>query len=264
MNKKIWFVRHGESTANAGGITSNHETIPLSLLGQEQAKRISREFRESPTLIITSPFLRAIDTAEPTLKRFPNTRREVWNVEEFTYLSPSNCVNTTAADRKGRVNEYWERCNPDYRDGEGAESFNDLLTRAKTAIERVGRLEEGFIVMFTHAQFMRAIWALLDFTHEGEDAKSLMMRFRQLPRYKNCAILKWDENNYFFDETETYLEKNLPRYLQHDLDALIEGKKNNSSLLDCFWSELYGSVNSAEADREITGKQANFLRNKYL
>ncbi|SFM19007.1 Histidine phosphatase superfamily (branch 1) [Pelosinus propionicus DSM 13327] len=56
--KKVWLIRHGQSTANAGAATENHITIPLSVDGQEQAKQISLSFQETPILIITSPFLR--------------------------------------------------------------------------------------------------------------------------------------------------------------------------------------------------------------
>ncbi len=189
-SKKVWLIRHGESTANAGAATENHITIPLSSDGQEQAKRISLTFQETPTLIITSPFLRTQQTAKPTMKRFPNVRREVWNVEEFTYLSPETCIGTTAAERKERVNQYWERLDPDYIDGEGAESFTMLLSRAQAAIDRLNQLKSGFIVMFTHAQFMRAMWVLNN--AKGDDAKSLMSRFRELPRFENCETIKWE------------------------------------------------------------------------
>ena len=41
-------------------------------------------------------------------------------------------------------------------------------------------------------------------------------------------------------------EYGLPPYLQHDLDAYKEGLAEGSSLLDCLWGELYGSINIAE------------------
>ena len=192
MNKKIWFIRHGESTANAGAATSDHKTIPLSLRGQEQAESISRSILDVPTLIVTSAFDRTGQTAEPTIKKFPSTRCEVWEVEEYTYLAPHTCINTTAAERKGRVAEYWEQLDVDYVDGEGAESFNGLLGRANAVIDRLRRVESGFIVIFTHALFMQAIEAVR--ASEGrEDAKSIMKRFRELPRYGNCEILKWEK-----------------------------------------------------------------------
>ena len=62
----------------------------------------------------------------------------------------------------------------------------------------------------------------------------------------------------------SYLEVNLPPYLQHDIDALKVGLKQDISYLDCLYDELYGSINSAEWDDEITHEQAMYLREKYL
>lgn len=60
-------------------------------------------------------------------------------------------------------------------------------------------------------------------------------------------------------------EFGLPAYLQHDLDAFKEGLKNNSTLLDCLWSELYGSINIAEINEGvITPEHADYLRQKFL
>ena len=71
------------------------------------------------------------------------------------------------------------------------------------------------------------------------------------------------------DDTEDILEQQyehgLPEYLQHDLDAYKEGLKNHSSLLDCLWGELYGSINMAAiSDGIITHEHADYLRKKYL
>ena len=60
-------------------------------------------------------------------------------------------------------------------------------------------------------------------------------------------------------------ERNLPPYLAHDLDAWKRGVEEKSRLLDCLWSELYGSINMAEInDGAITHEQAQHLRDKYL
>lgn len=64
---------------------------------------------------------------------------------------------------------------------------------------------------------------------------------------------------------ERSYEYGLPEYLQHDLDAYKEALRNNSRLLDCFWGELYGSINMAEiSDGIITPEHADYLRKKYL
>ena len=65
-------------------------------------------------------------------------------------------------------------------------------------------------------------------------------------------------------QEETNLEIYLPRYLKNDIAALEEGIKNNSSLLDCLYDEVQGSINSAYYDNQITENQADYLRGKYL
>jgi plasmid maintenance system antidote protein VapI len=66
-------------------------------------------------------------------------------------------------------------------------------------------------------------------------------------------------------EREQAYEYGLPDYLQHDLDAYKDGMKSHSSLMDCLWGELYGSINMAEiSDGIITPEHADYLRKKYL
>ncbi len=66
-------------------------------------------------------------------------------------------------------------------------------------------------------------------------------------------------------ELEEIYEQGLPKYLQDDLNAYKEGLKNGSSLMDCLWGELYGSINVAQInDGAITPDHADYLRKKYL
>ena len=63
---------------------------------------------------------------------------------------------------------------------------------------------------------------------------------------------------------ESY-EYGLPEYLQYDLDTYKEALKQGSSILECLWGELYGSINIAEInDGAITPEHADYLRKKYL
>ena len=59
-------------------------------------------------------------------------------------------------------------------------------------------------------------------------------------------------------------DKYLPAYIQKDIVALIEGVKNNVTYVDCLWCELYGSINSAYYDNEISYEDAATLRLHYL
>lgn len=66
-------------------------------------------------------------------------------------------------------------------------------------------------------------------------------------------------------QRERSYEYGLPQYLQYDLDAYKDGLKNGSTLLDCLWGELYGSINIAEiSEGVITHEHAEYLRTKYL
>lgn len=56
------------------------------------------------------------------------------------------------------------------------------------------------------------------------------------------------------------LERDLPRYLQKSIDELRQGTVPIDLLLD----DLYGSINSAFWDNEISKEQAEYLRFKYL
>ena len=67
------------------------------------------------------------------------------------------------------------------------------------------------------------------------------------------------------NDMEQLHEYGLPEYLQHDLDAYKDGLKNGSSLIDCLWCELYGSINIAQInDGAITAEHADYLWQKFL
>ena len=68
-----------------------------------------------------------------------------------------------------------------------------------------------------------------------------------------------------FTARERSYEDGLPDYLQHDLDAYKEALRVCSPLLDCYWGELYGSINMAEiSEGTITPEHADYLRKKFL
>ena len=127
---KAVFVRHGQSTGNAGLPCDDLATIELTELGWSQARQVAEDWQERPALIVTSPYLRTQQTAAPTIERFPDVPVEVWPIEEFTYLQPSRWNGTRSAERMPHLERYWAGADPAYCDGEGAESFGTLLRRA--------------------------------------------------------------------------------------------------------------------------------------
>lgn len=153
----VHLVRHGESMANAGQATTNPAEIPLTATGQDQAEAFARSLSEPPTVIVSSPFLRARQTAEPVARRF-GLPVAIWPIQEFTYLSPMRCTGTTAAERRAWVNAYWNKADPDYVDGPGAESFAQMMCRVHGTLEYLRTyLACSRVLLVGHGQFMQAM-----------------------------------------------------------------------------------------------------------
>jgi len=201
--KEIWLIRHAESTANVGAVTSLPENIPLTQRGFEQAKCVASAFDHEPDLIVLSPFLRAKETAEPVLARYPNAISQEWHVQEFSYLATERCHNTTVTDRKPLVAAYWEKSDPDYCDGPGAESFAQFVLRTKEMIERLTSANADFIVVFTHGQLIQlTMWLLWHnievITNQSMAAFRSFLLAIQVP---NASIIKL---KFFPNENQRY------------------------------------------------------------
>ena len=162
MTATVRFIRHGESVANAGGVTAEPAGIALTALGREQAQAIARGLAAPPDLIITSPYIRARDTAAPTAARFPDVPVEVWPVQEFSSLAVARCMNTTILQRRPWVNEHWAFADPTRVDGPGGESYAGLVDRVRAALKRLSELSPASVVVFSHGQFMKAVqWEIV-------------------------------------------------------------------------------------------------------
>lgn len=157
--RTTWLIRHGESTSNAGGACESPQAIPLSEKGRQQARDLAECFPYKPELIVYSPYLRTRETAEPLMQRFPDVPVVEWPMHEFTFLDVERFRGTTEAHRAGRVREFWESCEPDYNDGNGAESFNDFMLRVRSFQDRLRTAPQQFIAAFTHGYVIKAmVW----------------------------------------------------------------------------------------------------------
>ena len=213
---EIWLIRHGESESNAGLPTSDTAKIALTPRGFAQAECVVAAFTRPPALIVTSPYLRAIQSAKPVIERFPQARLEEWPVHEYTYLSLASRHGSTLHQRRPLIDAYWERCDPQYVDGDGAESFAALVARAKQALERIKDLDDDFVAIFSHGLFIRILlWVQLACPVEI-DAHA-MRRFRSFIfgfSAPNSSILKLyvnGERELFFGNFST---AHLPEFLK--------------------------------------------------
>ncbi|EKT4505267.1 histidine phosphatase family protein [Pseudomonas aeruginosa] len=210
--KNVRLIRHGERAANAGEPTRDHASIPLTAKGLEQARAVAQSITCTPGLILASPFLRAQTTAQATAAIYPDAAFETWPVHEFTYLAPARCGDTTLAERRGWVEAYWERADPAFSDGEGAESFIDLVTRVQAFLKRLAEQPSTDIVVFSHGQVMNTVRWLLEKRPQEIDSGA-MLDWRQyeianhVPNCQGFSIFKESAGNGWLISRGEFMDK---------------------------------------------------------
>ena len=188
----VWFIRHGQSESNADFRTTHPAHSALTPLGHEEARQIAAAVSQPPDLFVVSSFLRARQTAVPTLAQFPHIPVETWPVHEYVYLAPDHYKDTTTSERWPVAMAYWERNDPHFRSGEGAESFAELMARVTAVHAQIQARQEAFIVVFSHGLFLRALLLTLILgraaaTPEFMARYAYFIRALEMP---NGAILK--------------------------------------------------------------------------
>jgi probable phosphoglycerate mutase len=173
---RLILIRHGESVGNRDRLyASNPHETPLTELGYRQAEeaggRIAQLF--SPELVVSSPYLRARETARVIaailrvpLEIEPNLyEREVGALQGKPYDS---ILTTPGYDpRRARV---WRP--------EGGESFEDVEARVGPILDRLAKAHlPRDVVVVSHGGVMKTLWAYI--TGKWDDA--------HVPR--NCGIM---------------------------------------------------------------------------
>lgn len=85
---------------------------------------------------------------------------------------PARCVDTTDAQRRSWVEAYWERLDPAFSDGEGAESFLGFVARAQAFLERLAEHPATRDAVFSHGQFLNAVARLQERRPEVLDGQT--------------------------------------------------------------------------------------------
>jgi broad specificity phosphatase PhoE len=186
------FIRHGESTGNAGIPCNDLTLLELTEKGWRQAREVAADWTAAPDLIVTSPYLRTQQTAQPTIERFPQVPVVVWPIQEFTYLEPSRWNGTLSAARRPHIDAYWSAADPEFCDGPGAESFATLLCRAEDALGRLADLPtDSQVLVFSHGQFIHAVRMVV--LHSGATDKQRMLHFWRadgMPAVENAELVE--------------------------------------------------------------------------
>ncbi|MCA9972568.1 MAG: histidine phosphatase family protein [Anaerolineales bacterium] len=187
----VWFIRHTESVSNANLRTVHPAETVLTPKGEAQARHLVGAFTAKPDLIVVSPFVRARQTAAPTITHLQPVAVETWPVYEFTYLAPARYRDTNADERLPWAQAYWQRNEPAHKDETEGESFAELLARVHALLARLRQRPERWIVIFSHGLFLRALfWVVLSgvetATAEAMSRYSHFVRAVQMPNGAIC------------------------------------------------------------------------------
>jgi broad specificity phosphatase PhoE len=151
--KTVYFARHGQSLANAGGPTMPPKAIPLTELGHAQAKELASRIAQAPPLLCASSMLRAQQTATPLSSRHLLRVRIDSTFDEFQAIGYELVEGTTAAERRAIADAYWTRADPNERAGAGAETFLEFQARVELGMKIASEMPHGAIV-YGHGQWI--------------------------------------------------------------------------------------------------------------
>ncbi len=177
MKTDIYFVRHGESTANKDKICAGYTDVELTQLGERQADQAGDELAQSGVKIdkiISSPLKRAYNTAIAIAKK-------------IDYDPDDIVISDLAIERfrgkyEGRPSsEQYDASEDDYA-RMGAESVDEMIKRTELLGELIDTLEVQTVLVVSHNQFGYVFVAVI----RGEPV-SRKAELRKLP---NAHVFK--------------------------------------------------------------------------
>ena len=164
--KTLFLVRHATSFRNAEKFWGGGPgAIPLTDEGHAAAKAFAAGWDIRPDLIVTSPYARAVSTANPLAEKYslPLITKDV---QEFTYWDFSFTPDESEVDRKSQVAAFWTRLDPlEKEGGSQAESFAAFFLRCKALRRWAEQTRFETCVCFSHGFFMHAFRSLM----QGDD-----------------------------------------------------------------------------------------------
>jgi alpha-ribazole phosphatase len=176
---RIYLVRHGQSQANAGGVTLENPSVPLTPLGEMQARTIASLLPPTLGTIWSSPFKRTLDTAAPYCARMGRSASTHDDLREFETVDTVQLRGSACEEREAVVAAYWMKSDPDHRSGPAAETFREFH-------ERVARARHGFLpglpdgtIIFGHGMWMALLfWQLWGFAAVDRSGMTQFRRFQ--------------------------------------------------------------------------------------
>jgi probable phosphoglycerate mutase len=154
---RLILVRHGESEGNRDRVFTPTPAVPLTEAGREQVRATGEWIaaRFAPVAIVSSPFVRARQTAEILAAQLGVEVRVEEELRERFYGTLTGQPYGSARATPGwDPDRYWLWCPPG-----GGETLVDVAARAGAALDRVARhAPDADVVVVSHGAVMHALW----------------------------------------------------------------------------------------------------------
>ena len=185
---RIYFVRHGESVANAGGVTMDHAVIPLSPLGLVQAQAIPSILDVAPSKVLVSAYTRARQTAQPFCDQAGCVAEVHPLLHEFSALDPALVEGMTGEQRRPITAAYWHTADPAVRMGDQAETFLEFNARVTDFVAELAQLPDRCVLFGHGIWFGLLAWQLLGFGASDSHGMKGFRGFQLGLPMPNCAV----------------------------------------------------------------------------
>lgn len=190
--KTITFIRHGQSTANAGGITMAHDAIPLSELGIRQAEILADMLKLQPSAIYVSEFVRTHETAKPFCEKVSMSAKVQPLLNEFSSIDPELIQGMNGEQRRPIADAYWQAADPTKRMGVRADIFIEFEQRVAAFICELDALPDNSVLFGHGIWFGMLTWKLLGFNARDSQGMKAFRRFQMGLPMPNCAVYTLD------------------------------------------------------------------------
>ena len=208
----VWIVRHGESAGNVAAEAAHHEglheiaiatrdvDVPLSPLGEQQAAALGRWFAampagERPTVVLSSPYLRALRTAEQVRAAgglaSPGAdivADERLREKEFGILD--RLTRHGIAERFPEQAEFRRLLGKFYHRPPGGESWCDVILRLRSALDTLSlHYREDRVLIVCHQVVVLCLRYLLEGMTEEQ-----ILAVDRASEVANCSVTSYAFN----------------------------------------------------------------------
>lgn len=173
---KLYFIRHGESEGNNKRLFTGRWDVPLTELGQAQARLAGQNAKSlGIDLIVTSPLIRAQETAQIIAREIDLPPEKIISSDLF--------MERDYGDLQQKPYSYADGL--DFETVAHIETSPQLIERGKKAANFLNRLDAAVVLVSSHGTFGRILHHQI--SHDASGVIEVPIE-QEIP---NAEIVRW-------------------------------------------------------------------------